>query len=242
MNRIVNSLFTVSVICLLTACKKDPLPKPVDAKLSVKLEQAYVDISEVDSAIAIWKMGDKQVQAKLEVDGDDLKANIKDWNEGAGTLTVRVYGKNDYPGAYRGIWELRESMTMKKSVSVEVSGPQSFSDSKWKPRIVLKDGIGHEAIVALRPDDPYFLLKDVSHATHKIVVERAYWKTIQGVMMTANKVWNCTSNCTGAADEEYFKSLPTQIGTKPWNHVSITILYQTSVNGEGWVLNFEHDI
>jgi hypothetical protein len=130
---------------------------------------------------------------------------------------------------------------MQKNTSLHYEGPSSFSDAGWFPRVQLKDQIGHEAVVALRPDDAYFFVRDPGHAVIQLKVGRAYWQTVGGVFFAGGDLWTCTQNCNYVANEEHFKSLPQRIGNKPWNHISITILFETDVNGGGSVLSLEYD-
>ncbi len=242
MKRFIQFALILFVSNYISSCTKDPISKPVQSDIKIELNQAYVGGGQVDSAFAIWNIASQQTKVPLQVVGNQLKGDISNLAAGTGVLTVQLYGKNNYQGHLQGLWNFSEPVTLKQNASIQLQGPSSYSDAKWLPRIIMKDAIGHEAIVAMRPEDPYFLLKNISHETLKITVDRSYWKTIGGVLMAGQKIWNCTSNCTGVANEDYFTTLPTQIADRPWNHISITILYTTGVNGEGWVLGFEHDI
>lgn len=235
-------LILISFIHLFSSCDKDSLPQPDASKLSVALQQTYLANNQIDSAFATWEVPGQQKKIQFNLTGDQLITNIREWTSGPGTLTVHIYGKKNYQGNYSGEWEFQQEMTIKENNAVQLNGPASFSDPKWKPRIILKDNIGHEAIVALRPGDPYFFVKNIGHETLELSVDRGYWQTVGGIHMAGRKVWNCYSNCTGEANEEYFNTLPAQIGTKPWNHISITIRYQTNDDGSGFLLGFEHDI
>jgi hypothetical protein len=179
---------------------------------------------------------------RLQLSGDSLKADISSWQDGNGTLTLHIYANKKYSNQYLGQWVSGRTVALQKNTSLHYEGPTSFYDIAWTPRVQLKDQIGHEAVIALRPDDAYFFVRNPGHAFLRLTVERVYWKTIGGVFLAGGFVWNCTQNCVDVANEDSFKSLPQRIGNNPWNHISITILFQIDVNGGGSVLSLEHDL
>ena len=56
--------------------------------------------------------------------------------------------------------------------------------------------------------------------------------------------WKCSAGCIDAngniENQTFFDFLPAQIGTKPWNHIEIGILYETDRWGAGPVLALNH--
>lgn len=245
MKFITGSIILSAFIFSINSCKKDkdpvstPGPLPV---LAVKLSPSYLAASQVDSAFAIWVTGTAQQRVKMEVRNDSLITPLSLLNEGNGELTIHLFTQKKYQNQYLGQWLLRKTVSLQKTKALSYSGPSSFNDADWLPRVKINDGVGHEAIVALRPDDAYFLVKDPGHPVAKLVVERSYWKTIGGVQAVGQKVWECTTGCMGQANEEFFRNFPAMIGTKPWNHISIIILFEINNNGQGWGISLEHDL
>lgn len=227
-----------------SSCKKDPIgpPQVVASVLSVKLHQTYLAAAHIDSAFATWKINGSEQKARLQLSGDSLKADINSWQEGNGTITLHIYANKKYSNQYLGQWVSVKQVSFQKHASLHFEGPQSFSDAAWLPRVYLKDQIGHEAVVALRPDDAYFFVKNPGHSFLRLTVDRAYWKTTGGVFLAGEMIWRCTQNCTDVVEEDYFKALPQRIGNALWNHISIIILFETDINGGGSVLTLEQDI
>lgn len=126
------------------------------------------------------------------------------------------------------------------------SGPAALFDALWKPRVILNDAIGHEAVVALMPEDPYFKVKKVSTQVQRVVVDRAYWKLGGGIVNVAQKIWQCANGCIQYNEDfvnvDFFKTFPSAIGNSPWNHIEINILYAYDAMGSGYMLNFNFDI
>jgi len=238
--------FTVILGLLLSfySCKKDPIrqPEAVVSVLSIKLQQHYLNAAQVDSAFAIWKINGSEQRVRLQLSGDSLKADISSWENGSGTLILHIYTNKKYSNQYLGQWESGRRVIMQKNTSLHYEGPSSFNDVAWFPRVQLKDQVGHEAVVALRPDDAYFFVKNPGHAIIQLRVGRAYWQTVGGVFFAGGDLWTCTQDCNYVANEEHFKSLPQRIGNNPWNHISITILFETDPNGGGYVLSLEHNL
>jgi hypothetical protein len=242
---ITSVLITVLMISF-SACKKDKHnnpPAPVTTPiLSVKLNQQYLAPGQVDSAFAIWKINGQQQRIKMAIRHDSLISEMKVFNEGNGELSLHIFSNKKYSNQHYGQWLSKKTLSLQKTKAISYNGPSSFYDVAWFPRVELADGIAHKAIVALRPDDAFFLVKHPGHAITKLVVERSYWKTIGGIQLAGTGIWECTGGCTDVANDEYFRFLPGAIGTKPWNHLSIIVLFETTHNGEGWGLSLEHDL
>jgi hypothetical protein len=215
--------------------------------LSIKLNTQYLSGAQVDSAFAIWTIENQQPQRiKMTVQNDSLLAGMKLFNEGAGRLVIHIFSNKKYRNQYYGQWLSEVSVALKKDKPKSYNGPTGFFDAGWFPRVDLKDGIGHRAIIALRPDDPYFIIKDPGHAVKELVIERGYWKTVGGVQLAGSAVYKCRNACLGVENTTYFTTLPGRIGTTPWNHISIYILFDSFENGGGggyaWGLELEYDL
>ncbi|MBL7741077.1 MAG: hypothetical protein JNK14_17780 [Chitinophagaceae bacterium] len=229
------------VLLAAAGCRKDPPPpSSVKALLSVKLDQPYLTITQVDSAFAIWKTNGQEQRIKLTISHDSLLTDMNAFNEGNGELTLHIFSNKKYSNQYFGEWVSHKNISIQKTRALGYNGPSSFYDAAWLPRVDLQDAIGHRAIMALRPDDAYFLVKDPGHPLFELVVNREYWKTTGGIQFAGGDTWQCTTQCTDIVNEEFFSSLPQRIGNKPWNHISINILFATDANG-GWGLSLEHE-
>ncbi|MCW3109298.1 MAG: hypothetical protein JWQ09_3804 [Segetibacter sp.] len=82
------------------------------------------------------------------------------------------------------------------------------------------------AIIALRPADPYFLLKNVP-AGYKIELERGYYLIPGGAISVGKGFWKCNNVCTDSRgiieNREYFSPLPNQINGREWKMVEIGV-------------------
>lgn len=238
-------IILLAATLLVTSCRKtanenNPAP-PAKKFFSVKLNQAYMGSADVDSAFAYWKINGQKQRIRLSKSNDSLYTEMANFTEGTGELTVHVFSNKKYSNQYYGQWVSVKTVSLQKTNAASFNGPSSFYDADWFPRVHLKDAIGHEATIALRPDDAYFLVKDPNHALVKLTVDRGYWKTVGGIQLAGRDVWQCYSNCTGTANTEFFKSLPGRIGTKPWNHISIVILFEVDEEGLGWIIDLEYE-
>ena len=103
-----------------------------------------------------------------------------------------------------------------------------------------------DAVVGMRPTDPYFFVKQAEKNYREIWFSREYWRTKQGVQLVAGGLWKCMSNCLNAEgnilNEEFFKFLPNQIGTNTWNHIEIVLRYNMDQHGGGYLLDMNYDI
>lgn len=236
--------FAIALIVMVAACRKPVTEKPGHTGkpvLSIKLDQPYLTAANADSAIATWTTNGQEQRIRLTLRNDSLLADMNVFNEGNGQLVLHIFSNKKYSNQYFGQWVLKKTVSLKKNKTTAFAGPASFYDAAWFPRVELKDAIGHEAVIALRPDDPYFLVKKPNHDMYQYTVDRSYWKTIGGIAMAGRDIWRCTTGCADTPNEEFFKSLPGRIGTKPWNHLSIAVLFEINDGGEGWVLNLEHE-
>jgi hypothetical protein len=207
----------------------------------VKLSQPYLGIAQIDSAFATWRTNGMEQRIKMTIRHDSLIAAMDLFTEGNGELSLHLFSNKKYSNQYYGQWVSHKTISLQKTKSLSYNGPSSFYDAAWLPRVELKDAIGHEAIIALRPDDAFFIVKDPGHVITELTVDRGYWKTINGIQLAGRGIWQCTTNCTGVVDNDYFKFLPAAIGAKPWNHISITVLFEINNNGEGWIISLEHE-
>jgi hypothetical protein len=245
------SILSAMLLFSWTACKKDNIPTvpppPFEGKayLSVKLNNPYLGKTQVDSAYAIWKLNGEEIFITMQLRNDSLIADMERFTEGNGELTIFIFSNKKYRNQYYGQFILKKAVTVDKKQGLRYSGPTSFFDNNWFPRVELSDGPGNKAVVGLRPDDSYFFIKNVQPQIEQLVVEKGYWKTTGGVQFIAGGVWMCSTGCTNnngdVENTNYFDMIPGRIGTKTWNHISIIILYQVKDNGEGWVLQLEYE-
>jgi len=178
----------------------------------------------------------------LRISNDSLVADMGAFQPGRGFLTVKVFSNKKFQLQYLSDWNYSADAVIVKESSFSIQGPENFADPKWFPRVQLKDAIGHEATVALRPEDPYFEVKDSRHPLYKLVVDRTYWKTKGGINTIASATWEGEVGVRSVINTTFFKILPQQIGNRQWNHISIVVLFETNAMGEAWVLSLEHDI
>lgn len=238
----------ILAMIMLASCSKDtqPGPKPGNKNVNIILDRAYLGPALMDSAIAIWQTSGRLTTVRLEQHNDTLLADAAHFPAGTGTLTVKLFSRLKFGGQYLSQWVLRRDTTMTPGKGLVIPGPSQFSDPKWSPRVELKDGIGHLAIIALRPDDPYFFVKDVPANVLEMVVARDYWRQGGGVTRIAGGEWRCSENCRNdnghIENDQFFAFLPGQIRTKQWNHIEITVLYTLDQWGGGYVLSMTHSL
>ena len=229
------------------SCKKDPVQQPPASSpvLSVKLNPAFLGAMQADSAIATWQQGSTEKKIQLQISHDSLIAPLSSLTEGQGDLTIQLFSNKKLSNQYFTEWVFKKAVVIEKTKALSYAGPQTFFDAGWLPRVLLKDAICHEALLGLRPDDPYFLVKNLQQNVLSLSVEKAYWQTKGGVQQVGGGVFTCKAGCLNSGGDlenaQFFHFLPAQIGTRNWNHISLTVLYETDPNGGGWLLTLEHE-
>jgi hypothetical protein len=243
-------LLPFSFICILfiTSCKKESIetrPVAEKAQLTIGLAKNYMPEAKIDSAFATWTVTGHQQKVRLDIRHDSLIADLKLFNPGTGTLVIQIFSKMKFD-QFNCQWVCEKELTITGNKTLAYEGPAGFEDNAWSPRAMLKDGIGHYALVALRPDDPYFYVQNVTANVRKLVVARYYWNISGGVSVIGGKEWECQTGCTDAnsnvENKQFFKSLPQQIGSRIWNHIEIDILFIDNEWGGGYVLMLNHTL
>lgn len=247
---ILNFIPVLFLLILWSSCTKKPVsPEPAppgQKKLSVVLDPSFIGNSLVDSVVATWQVNGRQKTVTLSIKGDTVFTDINQLEAGEGKLSIQVFSRYKFGGFYLSQWFFSQQTSISHTADHTISGPKSFSDQQWKPRVELKDGIGHLAVVALRPDDPYFLVKNLPANVKATIVAREYFKFGGGVIRVGGGQWQCNFNCINSEghveNDQFFSFLPAQMGSSPWNHIEITILYAESEWGEGSVLSMTHTL
>lgn len=244
-NNLILLLFSAITLALFSACSKEPGKKPAastEPVLYIHFPATYLAYTQVDSALLQWTEAGNIHQLKLLQRNDSLLLPLKDLPAGQHSYEITLFAQKRYANQYQGTWTLQKTLTLPANQSLVVTAPASFEDAAWKPRVHLKDAIGHEALLALRPDDAYFFIYPAPRTTTSYTVERTYWNTKGGVNTVASKTWQCNSNCTGNANETYFTDFIQRIGTRLWNHISLVVFFETDINtGGGWLLTLEFE-
>jgi hypothetical protein len=245
------SLFTILLVAF-TACKKslvEPTPVPDEEKkyLNVVLHP-YLQPLEVDSAIVKWKVAGVEKIVKLSVRTDSLYADVHAFPKGAGTMTVQIYSNKKL--ANKSLqWERTINLDLQHTHHVRINGPESFQDQNWKPRIIFKlresNHLNTTAIVAIRPEDPYFEFQKIDPAwRHRIIVERVYYKLGTPNTVIADGAWDCTNNCPGGSGDyintTHFQFLAQQASNRTWDRVQFLVRFYHAPNNAAET-NFDHD-
>ncbi|HYK55678.1 MAG TPA: hypothetical protein VEV15_04305, partial [Flavisolibacter sp.] len=184
-------------IILLAACEKQPLSPPVEKnhRIAIKLNDTYLAAEKIDSALLFWEINGKVQTQRLQLSHDTLFTETKHLDKGTGVLTVQLFTSIEL--RQRKLqWEKRTDLTLKDGQSIDWAAPLNFEDNNWFPRVIMIDApTNFTAIVALRPDDAYFLLKNVP-AGFKIELERHYVATPGGAVIVGGGLWKCNTVCT----------------------------------------------
>jgi len=241
---------TAWVIFLFCACKKQPghLPTPAppsgeNTRIAIKLNSNYLSEEKVDSAILVWETAGQVQRKKMQRSNDTLFTMLNNLNRGEGRLTIQIYSK----AAVRGQnlqFEKRMDTILKESESINLPAPTGYDDPVWLPRVILIDNFTHfTAIIALRPADPYFLLKNVPSG-FKIELERNYTVIPGGAESVGGGLWKCNSVCTDEngiiENRDFFKLLQSKIGNRQWKMVEVGVGLFGPNNSSGGVLYFNH--
>lgn len=243
--KFINPFIFISVILFsMPGCRKDRTPAPAlpgKPLLSIKLSNTYLIAAQIDSAFAIWTVNNQEQRIRLTLRNDSLFTDMGVFEEGNGLLVIHIFSNKKYRNQYPGQWLMKKTISLQRSVGSSYAGPVSFYDPAWLARVKLIDAIGHSAVVALRPDDPFFIVNTPNHPVVKIKVDRSYWKS-SGAIFAGGALWDCSTGCTGVENTTFFSNLPQRIGSRPWDHIEIFILFQTDNNGGGSVLDLSYNV
>jgi hypothetical protein len=231
-----------------SACKKDkdepaPLPPAAVQRIAIKLNTDYLTASNVDSALVIWNVNGQVEEKKMQLSNDTLFIATKDLTEGTGQLYLQVF--SNVKLRQRNLqWEKGMATTVKHKESINVAAPVSYTDPDWFPRVILRDPPALlTAIVALRPEDPYFFMKNIPEG-FKIELERHYTVVPGGAVIVGGGLWKCNTVCTDARgiieNRTYFSQLPAQINGRKWAMVGVGIGLFGNNNNSGGVFYFNH--
>jgi hypothetical protein len=236
-------------ILFITGCKKQPIqpaPAPVPneehPRIAIKLNNDYLPAAKIDSAILLWELNGQAQQDKMEISNDTLFTETKNLLKGAGQLTVQIFSKVVLRQQNLQ-WEKRTALTLKEKQSVNWKAPANYDDAGWNPRVIMIDQPSKfTAIIALRPTDPYFLLKNVP-AGFRIELERHYTRIPGGAEIVAGGTWKCNTVCTDARgiieNREFFRPLATQIAGREWKMVEtgVGLFGPNNTSGPGFYFN-----
>ena len=242
-----------TAICLLilfSACKKeevnrpDPtVPEEKNHRIAIKLNSSYLPAEKVDSAVILWETNGQVQQEIMQRSNDTLFTKLTHLAKGEGRLTIQLFTKIELRQRHLQ-WEVRKDTVLKENVSFHLAAPTHYDDPAWFPRVILIDPwTKFTAIVALRPADPYFLLKNVPPG-FKIELERNYTAVPGGAVIVGGGLWKCNTVCTDERgiieNREFFKPLKTQIGNREWKMVETGVGLFGPNHSSGGVLYFNH--
>lgn len=224
----ISAIITLAVMAIIGGCnkaKENPFPGDKNPRVAVKLNSHYLPAGKVDSAIVTWNINGQIQQERMQVSGDTLFTEISKLSKGSGRLTIQLFSSVQLRQQNLQ-WEKGVDATL-KDVSMNITAPVDIDDPAWFPRVIMIDPpTKFTAIVALRPADPYFLLKNVPTG-YKIELERKYAAVPGGAVIVGSGLWKCNAVCTDARgiieNREFFSGLPSQIGQRQWKMVEIGI-------------------
>jgi hypothetical protein len=237
-------------IVLMTACTKErslpaPTPSPVvqNPRLAIKLNQDYMPANKIDSAVLTWELNGQLQQKRMELSNDTLFAETKSLNKGAGRATVQIFSRTSLRQQNLQ-WEKRADLTLNDNSSVNWSAPANYEDATWFPRVIFVDApTKFTVIIALRPTDPYFFLKNVPPG-FKIELERNYTKIPGGAEIVGGGTWKCNGVCTDSRgiieNREFFRPLATQMAGREWKmvEVGVGLFGDNYTSGPGFYFNY----
>lgn len=242
-------IFTLAAVLIITlagfvACKKEPVsvnngnpPATPDAQLQVALNDSYLPAAKIDSAIAVWEVAGTGQTVPLEVEGNKLTTDLANFvRSGSGTLTVQLFTQakvNDMPLQ----WEQRFAYTLNRKTAVQLTAPSDFKDPSWNPRAISRSEISvakGTVIIALRPEDAYFELKDVApDIAKRIEIVRSFYLN-DTTALVASRGWMGQAadldTKGGYINRNHFADLPAQMAGRTWNKYKIRASFHAALN------------
>lgn len=221
---------------LLGACKKNKEEYKTPAgpgNLAIKLDTSYMPVNKIDSALAVWEINGSSKTLKLQLSGDTLRAPLQEFSEGNGRLTIQLYTKVKVNNTDLQ-WEKRWQFELQHTEPLILQGPASYEDNNWMPRVILTESFTKFiAILAVRPDDPYFCLKNLPAKYPYIEFERGYYKIPGGVEYAGYGYYKCNGTCgTELEDRTFFAQMGNMVGIKPWTSLwmGVGLFSKTEIN------------
>lgn len=230
--------FIALAAVLFASCSKEavsapgqgPEPPQATQELRVSLNEAYLPLAKVDSALMIWEAYGASQVVKLQAAGGVLKTSLAHFNnQGTGTLTIQLFTQVKMEGQPLQ-WEHRAAYTLDHRQPVQLAAPASIADPQWQPRVVFNYdnfmGSRFKAIVGLRPHDPYFELKGVEpYFAQKIEIKRSFHDKGSG-QLVFSRGWVCEqASCLDAkgnlVNREHFRNLDEQLEGRQWDEFRV---------------------
>ena len=109
----------------------------------------------------------------MNVSHDSLIVNMDLFREATGKMSIEIFSNKKFNNQYYSRWVLKKDASIQKEVSINFNGPSSFFDADWMPRVELTDYVGHDSVLGLRPDDSYFLIKNVQPDVLQLTLKKA---------------------------------------------------------------------
>lgn len=246
MKKLTSVVFSGIIISglLLGACKKnkEELRAPAGpGNLDIRLEPGYMPATKIDSAIAVWEINGTSKTIKLQLNGDTLRAPLQQFGEGNGQLTIQLYTKVKVNNTDLQ-WEKRWQFQLHHNEPILLQGPANYEDKDWMPRVILTESFTKFiAILAVRPEDPYFCLKNLPAKYPYIELERGYYKIPGGVEYAGYGYYKCNGTCgTDFEDRNFFANMGNMVGIKPWTSLwmGVGLFSRTEINSYGVSFNY----
>ena len=239
------ALTGILISCLLAgACKKNKEAHEIPAgpgNLAIKLDTGYMPVNKIDSAIAVWEINGTSKTVKLHLSGDTLQAPLQEFSEGNGQLTIQLYTKVQVNNTDVQ-WEKRWQFQLQHTEPVILQGPANYEDENWMPRVILIESFTKFiAILAVRPGDPYFCLKNLPAKYPYIELERGYYKIPGGIEYAGYGYYKCNGACgTELENRTFFAYMGDMVGVKPWTSlwIGVGLFSKTEVNSYGVSFNW----
>jgi hypothetical protein len=226
--------FAIALLVFFSACKKDDVITGTHSKkVSIQLDHQYVTSQKIDSAILITEWPGLSKRVRLQLNENRLETTLSQFSQTAHKMTVQLFTKttfNNKPLQF----ERDIALAPGVSESLAVNGPVSFTDLKWKPRVIMDytgGGIRYTAIAALRPSDPYFeILHLPASWDRRITVFRGFYKN-DFTNMLYGSTWNCGNVCSGnMVNRDAFNHLPSQVDHLDYNKMAIEVAFYITHN------------
>lgn len=227
---------------LLGACKKDKgedNPPPTLGNLEIRLAAAYMPADKIDSAIVVWEVNSNSKTVRLKISGDTLRAPLENFTEGNGLMTIQLYTKVKVNQVDLQ-WEKRWQFQLQHDQPVILQGPVNYEDKDWMPRVILiEPTIKFIAILAVRPEDPYFRLKNLPAGWPYIEMERGYYKIPGGIEYAGYGYYKCNGTCgSDVEDRTFYANMGAMVGNKTWTSLWMGVGLFSKTDLTSWSVSF----
>jgi len=235
--------FAALLLSITSSCKKENNPggdhPSVEKDIVISFQQQGISMSQVDSAMIVFKkQGSQQfVLKRFDKQTNFMNVVTEDLSAGNYTMDIYIYTKKAADNSSR-MYSRSIGVTLPLSSNHVMTAPTGEINGVWDPHIVLASA-NNEAVIVLAADnaDPYFDVRVKDSKWDYFYIDRIAFNRNGGMNeQIAAGSWECSSNCYTndkvIVNTTAFVPFNNEVKTKQWNNGEIYIILYDSETDE----------